>query len=220
VEGFLSRQRKRPSQVARMKDESSDIGPHAKAGAGNSKPSAILGIGSACAPKLPTCGAGFWISPAGLAVQVSPTHVGAVCLFPRKFGYTQAEVEAAYARFGDALCVEGAARREILFELIQRGWTRVRHYRNLGWTVNIGKDASAARARAVRFFVLLLAGNPGIRYDAVRLDSPSGVETTLVLDLVEGNGGQRDASATWDVRASDVRFVHGVQELPDLGDAQ
>lgn len=203
-----------------MKDESSGMGPHAKDGAGNSKPSAILGIGSACAPKLPACGAGFWISPVGLAVQVSPTHIGAVCLFPRKFGYTKAEVEAVYARFGEPLFLEGDARREILFELIQRGWTRVRHYRNSGWTVNIGKDASAARARAVRFFVLLLAGNPGIRYDTVRLDSPSGVEVTSVLDLVEGNGGQGAAGATWDVRASDVRFLHGVQELPDLGDAR
>jgi hypothetical protein len=165
-------------------------------------------------PKLPRWGAAFWISPARQAVQVKTSHIAMVCTYPLRFGLEKAQVEEVYSRHGDDWCSEGNAREEIIRCLVGRGWTRVRHYKNTGWTVNAGQDKPLERNTVGHFFKFLLLKNPQIEHDKVRFDHPAGEAMLSVSALIsEFIGSDPDAGGEHTQR---VTFVREPNELGEL----
>ena len=58
---------------------------------------------------------------------------------PKKFGYTDQKIKDIYDKYGEPLGQEGKAREEIILDLINHGWIRVRRYNNKGYSININK---------------------------------------------------------------------------------
>jgi hypothetical protein len=80
----------------------------------------------------------FFMSPEGVLFQVEGgNHISTVIRNPSKFGVTTEQVEQVYDFFGEKLGVEGVARKQILTQLIRRGWIRLRRYPNKYWSVNV-----------------------------------------------------------------------------------
>lgn len=82
----------------------------------------------------------YWISPKGRVAEVTgDTHIGLVIKFPEKFGLTTDEIRGIYDKYGEKMGLEGKAREEIIKDLVNQGWIRVRKYRNAGYSVTISR---------------------------------------------------------------------------------
>lgn len=83
---------------------------------------------------------GYWISPTGTMSVCSTSHIAEVIKKPEAFGLTREEIEALYKETGEPLGHEGIAREEIMTELLNKGWVRIRWVpANYSWTVQVGK---------------------------------------------------------------------------------
>ncbi|MDD5092731.1 MAG: hypothetical protein PHQ23_17670 [Candidatus Wallbacteria bacterium] len=71
----------------------------------------------------------FWISPDGEILSVRISHVDEIIRMPERFGLTREEAIAAYTRHGEPLGLEGSARDELIKRVCERGWIRIRIYR-------------------------------------------------------------------------------------------
>lgn len=79
----------------------------------------------------------YWITPTGKVLDCNvKTHINYVCDAPRKFGITEKELAATYAKYGETVGVEGKAREEILLTVIRSGFIRIRKYKNM-WSINV-----------------------------------------------------------------------------------
>lgn len=81
----------------------------------------------------------YWISSYGEVVEVGTNHITMVINHPKKFGYTTKKIQDTYDKYDERLGQEGKAREEIILNLIDHGWIRVRRYDNKGYSVNISK---------------------------------------------------------------------------------
>ena len=79
--------------------------------------------------------AAFFISPNGDLVMVEGTHIGTIMKNPNKFGTTTPAIRKVYERYREKPGVEGAARAEIISQLVCQGWTRIRRYPNRYWSI-------------------------------------------------------------------------------------
>lgn len=74
----------------------------------------------------------YWISPTGEIVNASEHHIDDIIANPERFGFTQADVAAAYKKHGEHIGQEGDAREDLIVEALTRGWIRLRKYPK-GW---------------------------------------------------------------------------------------
>jgi len=81
----------------------------------------------------------YWISRYGDVIEVGTNHIDTVIKNPKKFGYTSEDIQKIYDKYGEALGREGKAREEIILDLINKGWIRVRRYKNEGYSINISR---------------------------------------------------------------------------------
>lgn len=81
--------------------------------------------------------AAFFISPTGELINVEVSHIATIIKDPTRFGMTLETIKKTYERFGEKLMVEGSARREILIQMVQEGWTRIRRYPNHFWSIQV-----------------------------------------------------------------------------------
>ena len=65
--------------------------------------------------------------------------INIVIKYPKKFGYTDKKIRDIYNKYNEPLGLEGKAREEIILNLINHGWIRVRRYNNKGYSINISK---------------------------------------------------------------------------------
>jgi hypothetical protein len=79
----------------------------------------------------------FWISPQREVLLVKSCHVATVISHPETFGLTLESITECYARHGEPLGMEGKARTEIILQLVELGWIRIRRYRTSGYSVNV-----------------------------------------------------------------------------------
>lgn len=102
-------------------------------------------------------GTAFWarVGPDGIEVyEVSgDTHIKTIFDNPELFGTTTEEIKQKYEKYGEPVNFEGKAREEIIKDVAQRGWIRVRHYtgRNDYWSIQT--DDTNIRAKALKAFV-------------------------------------------------------------------
>ena len=82
-------------------------------------------------------GNAYFIQPhGGQVIYVPHSHISLVISNPEKFHLNFDYVRAIYEKFGEKLGLEGRARREILLHLIDKGFIRIRKYKNY-WKVSV-----------------------------------------------------------------------------------
>jgi len=90
-------------------------------------------------------GKAFFIDPEGQVLPVRTSHIAAVIGDPKRFGTTKRRIEEAYRKQGEPVGLEGNARTEILVEVIERGWIRIREYPDRYWSVQF--DTASPRTK-------------------------------------------------------------------------
>jgi len=79
----------------------------------------------------------FFICPHGKIISVKNNHISSVINSPEQFGFSLHELESRYKAHGEPLYKEGAARTEILLDLVRKGWIRLRRYPNRYWSATV-----------------------------------------------------------------------------------
>lgn len=79
--------------------------------------------------------ASFFISPKGELVDTKGSHIETIIKFPEKFTLTKGYITSVHDKFNEKLTVEGKAREEIIKNLIEKGWIRIRRYPNKFWSI-------------------------------------------------------------------------------------
>ena len=82
-------------------------------------------------------GNAYFIHPyKGQVIYVPRSHISLVISNPEKFHLNFDYIKVTYEKYGEKIGLEGRARREILLHLIDRGFIRIRKYKN-HWKVNV-----------------------------------------------------------------------------------
>jgi hypothetical protein len=82
-------------------------------------------------------GNAYFIHPCeGQVIYVPHSHISLVISNPEKFNLNFDYIKTIYEKYGEKIGLEGRARREILLHLIDRGFIRIRKYKN-HWKVNV-----------------------------------------------------------------------------------
>jgi hypothetical protein len=82
-------------------------------------------------------GNAYFIHPyKGQVIYVPRSHISLVISHPEKFHLNFDYIKTIYEKYEEKTGLEGRARREILFYLIDRGFIRIRKYKN-HWKVNV-----------------------------------------------------------------------------------
>ena len=79
----------------------------------------------------------YWLSTDGNIYEVSMRHTNFIRENLELFGLTEADYTGAYKKHHEHPGFEGKARREMMTELIRKGWCRIRHKTNKGWTIEL-----------------------------------------------------------------------------------
>jgi hypothetical protein len=88
-------------------------------------------------PKRVLLGNAYFIHPCGgQVIYVPHSHISLVISNPEKFNLNFDYIKTIYEKYGEKIGLEGRARREILLHLIDRGFIRIRKYKN-HWKVNV-----------------------------------------------------------------------------------
>jgi len=83
--------------------------------------------------------AAFFISPTGKIVYCGKTHIDLINKYPKKFGFTKDDIIRIHDKHKEKIGQEGNAREEIIRDLVDKGWIRIRRYPNKMWSININK---------------------------------------------------------------------------------
>jgi hypothetical protein len=85
---------------------------------------------------MPKCNA-FWISPQGEIFEVKQTHINYIFDNPEKFGLELDYIKSVYDNHNEKYRFEGKARNEIIYDILQKEWVRLRYrFKNNIWTIN------------------------------------------------------------------------------------
>jgi len=77
-----------------------------------------------------------WIAPNGKILPVKINHITTILEKPSVFGLTRDYITKKFGEHGDRMGQEGKAREEIMFDLMKRGWIRVRYVvKKDSWTL-------------------------------------------------------------------------------------
>lgn len=81
----------------------------------------------------------YWINKRGQVLELPvEKHITAVVQQPEKFGLTKEYVQKKYADHGEPVGLEGHAREELIREIVESGFIRVRLYPQF-WSVTINR---------------------------------------------------------------------------------
>ncbi|GHV76985.1 hypothetical protein AGMMS49942_18060 [Spirochaetia bacterium] len=71
----------------------------------------------------------WWISPQGKVLPIGhgETHIQKVIENPVVFGFTTKQIEDIYHSYGEAVGTEKKAREEIIADILDKGWIRIRN---------------------------------------------------------------------------------------------
>lgn len=131
----------------------------------------------------------FFLSPDGHIVHVPLNHIGTVMADPETFGLTRGEIQASYHKHGEAMGVEGQARREILLKIISEGWIRIRRYGN-HWSVTAPPLASEIQEILRGWAKTMLSGTDGFRevdrYMPVKVSTLEGELLSTIGEIADG----------------------------------
>ncbi len=82
----------------------------------------------------------YWISPYGKIVDVPTYHINHIIQNPTIYGYTEEEINSIYEKHQEPKGLEGKAREEIMSDVINKGWIRIRFIKKqYTWIVQLKK---------------------------------------------------------------------------------
>lgn len=82
-------------------------------------------------------GQGYFISPKGDFINIDDTHINSIINYPEKFNLNRNYIDSVYKKYGETVGQEGEAREEIIKNIIEKGWIRVREYANQYWSLQL-----------------------------------------------------------------------------------
>lgn len=136
----------------------------------------------------------YWITPEYQVIPVLTSHIEMIIDHPEIFHVPHDDIASAYARFNEAMRTEGRARKEIIIDVVKKGFVRVRRYtrpREEYWSININHLNDAAMEMIRQFFGLICQGELGCqeidREIPVIITAFDGHQTIRLAELVKGN---------------------------------
>jgi hypothetical protein len=127
----------------------------------------------------------YW-SRWGKAYEVDAKHINFVRENPEIFNLTVEEIRDTYRKHGEKFGLEGKAREEIMRNLMNQGWLRIRHYMRPDlWTIEF--DKYSKRKKDVHRFVDWAVDHAGMSLNADL--SLLGVEDGYNMKYTFANGG-------------------------------
>ena len=81
----------------------------------------------------------YWIDYSGNIIPVGLKHINLISEHPKKFGLTKDYIESVYKKHKERPGQEGNAREEIMVNLMNNGWIRLRHHPKTEWMVQLDK---------------------------------------------------------------------------------
>lgn len=135
--------------------------------------------------------AAYFISPNGEIIYAPVTHINTIIRHPKKFGLNSEFIEHIYDFYGEKIGQEGKAREQILISLLNKGWIRLRRYRNF-WSVNVVNFSSKIKSYLQKWANMLLKGK--LEFD----------ENDPYIDIKIDPGGK--------IISSDIRKIAGIKE--------
>lgn len=155
----------------------------------------------------------FWISPRREVFEPRGSHIADVIAHPEKFGTTRARVEAAYKKYHEPLGLEGAAREEIIIELVKNGWVRLRNYRQ-HWSATVPGLSPDIEATLQKWAIAVINGVNGRR-------EPDILTEVRILEVAKEKTQVRTLSALAsfqpgsDTTYPDLTWLAAAEDLPD-----
>lgn len=82
----------------------------------------------------------YWISNSGVIIPISTFHINDIISNPSKYGYTDNIIDNIYKKYDEKKGFEGKAREEIMKNLIDKGWIRLRlNKKQYSWTIQLNR---------------------------------------------------------------------------------
>jgi len=157
----------------------------------------------------------YFVSPFGKVVPTGTNHIGAVIKNPQKFGLTRDEVVRTFEKYGERLGQEGKAREEIIRDLVEQGWLRIRKYKNQ-WSITANALSKKVKDHIYDWAEKMIKGreerDPYIPVKIVLLKNNRKLSHSmeeLSKDVLYKEGEK-------DGERANVVFVESFDELPDL----
>ena len=98
---------------------------------------------------------GYWVTPDGRTIRVTPDHLGFVQSHPEMFGYTRQEFDCIYSYHRDVLRNAGKVREAVIRDIVLNGFIRIRRYPDR-WSINVPQLTPEIRESVTRFAVSML----------------------------------------------------------------
>ncbi|HPQ44227.1 MAG TPA: hypothetical protein PKZ42_08355 [Syntrophales bacterium] len=106
----------------------------------------------------------FFISPEGEFINVSDTrHIEVITDTPSRFGLSLEQIRNLYGKYDEKMGMEGRARREIIVEVIKKGWVHIRKETNTCWNINAYQMNETTKAHLLHWATATLNGTIGVR---------------------------------------------------------
>lgn len=79
----------------------------------------------------------YWILPDGEIIDIGlDTHISYIINHPAKFNTTKEKIISHYKKYDELLGVEAIARKEIIMDLLNQHYIRIRQYKN-HWSISL-----------------------------------------------------------------------------------
>ena len=134
----------------------------------------------------------YFISPTAELIETEGTHVRTVLDYPEKFGFSKQYLLDIYSKYKEKLGIEGKAREEILTELLDKGWIRVRFYPTKSfWSIQLKRIDKKIENILYKFANMIKdkkVSKQGSLYDILNIHSfkTNQVYSLTVQEILEG----------------------------------
>jgi len=132
----------------------------------------------------------YWISPEGMLIPVKTTHISEIIDNPECYGLTKEYIENVYKKYGERLRIEAKAREEIMRELVNKGWIRIRYYpKHDSYNIELKQFSKTEKKYLFEWVVKTIEDNPVRKYSdtSMRIYSTDTKVNCPLSDLLNKN---------------------------------
>lgn len=153
-----------------------------------------------------------WVSPNGKVYNVKDTHIIFVADHPKLFGTTFDKIKSLYNKYGEKFPEqENKARREILTNIVKKGWIRTRFRPREGaWILETFKWNPREIKAARKWAIAESGGKKQFRINFVSTSKQKLIGHSFSIDLIKGTGN--DVFEGWMKEIMDITEEVNLQE--------
>lgn len=124
----------------------------------------------------------YWISPDSEIIPVEISHIQKVLQIPAVFNLTRKFLEKRYKVHSEKVGLEGKAREEIMTDLINEGWIRIRlKSRPDYWIIQVKSHSKIESKSIKKWAKLMLKNKYADLYSEIRIFTFEDVEPPIYL---------------------------------------